>query len=72
MPALPPDLSRPPVLDAICARALAINPDERYATAAELEVDLQPCWSAPPIRTRARSGAWSRMLRGARAPSVRR
>ena len=41
MPALPPDICRPPVLDAICARALAVNPSERYATAAELEVDLQ-------------------------------
>jgi serine/threonine protein kinase len=41
MPALPPDICRPPVLDAICARALAVNPGERYATAAELEVDLQ-------------------------------
>jgi len=41
MPALPPDICRPPVLDAICARALAVNPSERYATAAELEFDLQ-------------------------------
>ena len=41
MPALPPDIGRPPALDAICARALAVNPAERYATAAELEVDLQ-------------------------------
>ncbi len=40
-PALPADFSRPPVLDGICARALATNPDERYATAAELELDLQ-------------------------------
>ena len=32
MPALPPDICRPPVLDAICARALAVNPGERYAT----------------------------------------
>jgi serine/threonine-protein kinase len=41
MPALPADAIRPPVLDAICARALAMNPGERYATAAELEIDLQ-------------------------------
>jgi serine/threonine protein kinase len=41
MPALPPDICRPPVLDAICARALAVDPAERYPTAAELEVDLQ-------------------------------
>src|SRR5262245_5472215 len=41
MPALPADAIRPPVLDAVCARALAMNPGERYATAAELEIDLQ-------------------------------
>jgi len=41
MPELPADLSRPPLLNGICARALAINPDERYATAGELEIDLR-------------------------------
>ena len=41
MPALPPDAIRPRVLDAICARALAMNPGERYETAAQLETDLQ-------------------------------
>jgi serine/threonine-protein kinase len=41
MPALPPDAIRPPVLDVICARALAMNPGDRYQTAAELEHDLQ-------------------------------
>jgi serine/threonine-protein kinase len=40
-PALPPDAIRPPALDAICARALATNPADRYPTAAELEIDLQ-------------------------------
>jgi serine/threonine-protein kinase len=41
MPALPPDENRPPLLDGICARALAISPGDRYRTAAELELDLQ-------------------------------
>ena len=41
VPALPPDAIRPPVLDAICARALAMDPDERYASAADMEIDLQ-------------------------------
>ena len=41
MPDLPPDPTRPPVLTGICARALAINPEERYASAAELEIDLR-------------------------------
>lgn len=41
IPALPPDVIRPPVLDAICGRALAMNPSERYDTAADLENELQ-------------------------------
>jgi serine/threonine protein kinase len=41
MARLPPDDSRPPLLDGICARALAVSPGDRYATAAELELDLQ-------------------------------
>jgi hypothetical protein len=41
MLSLPPDENRPPLLDGICARALAISPGDRYATAAELELDLQ-------------------------------
>jgi len=41
MPDLPVDPNRPPVLSGICARALAVNPDERYATAGELEIDLR-------------------------------
>ena len=31
----------PARLAAICARALACNPNERYATAAEMEAELQ-------------------------------
>jgi len=41
MPELPPDPNRAPVLAGICSRALAMNPDERYATAGELEIDLR-------------------------------
>jgi serine/threonine-protein kinase len=41
MPDLPPDPNRPPVLAGIVARALAVNPAERYASAGELEIDLR-------------------------------
>ena len=41
MPPLPADENRPPLLDGICARALAVSPGDRHATAAELELDLQ-------------------------------
>jgi tRNA A-37 threonylcarbamoyl transferase component Bud32 len=41
VPDLPPDNNRPPVLGGIVARALAVNPDERYPSAAELEIDLR-------------------------------
>jgi hypothetical protein len=41
MPALPADAQLPPGLDAICARALERDPDRRYQTAAELEMDLE-------------------------------
>jgi serine/threonine protein kinase len=41
LPALPPDCNLPIGLDAICARALDPNPDERYQTAADLEMDLE-------------------------------
>jgi serine/threonine-protein kinase len=34
------DPTVPEAIDAMCARALAINPDDRYATAAELEAEL--------------------------------
>ena len=41
MPPLPADAALPPGLDAICARALDTDPDRRYQTAAELEMDLE-------------------------------
>jgi serine/threonine-protein kinase len=41
MPALPPDVNLPAGLDAICARALDPDPDRRYQTAADLEIDLE-------------------------------
>ena len=67
MPELPPDIWRPPVLDAICARALAINPAERYATAAELEVDLRGVLVGAADSHARMLGAWSRMSSRARA-----
>ncbi len=41
VPNLPSQPGRPPMLDRICARALAINPGDRYATAAALQSDLE-------------------------------
>lgn len=38
---LPADGSLPPGLDAICARALDPDPDRRYQTAADFEMDLE-------------------------------
>jgi serine/threonine protein kinase len=41
LPALPSDCNLPAGLDAICARALAPDPDQRCQTAAELAIDLE-------------------------------
>ncbi len=41
LPALPSDAGLPPGLDAICARALDPDPDRRYQTAAEFEMELE-------------------------------
>jgi len=41
IPNLPPQPGRPPVLDRICARALTIDAADRYATAADLQSDLE-------------------------------
>jgi serine/threonine-protein kinase len=41
LPPLPPDAGRPPYLEAICARALDPDPTCRYATAAEMEMDIE-------------------------------
>jgi serine/threonine-protein kinase len=41
MPPLPSERGLPPALDVICARALDPDPDRRYQTAAEMEVDLE-------------------------------
>lgn len=41
LPSLPSDCNLPIGLDAICARALDPNPDERYQAAADLEMDLE-------------------------------
>jgi serine/threonine-protein kinase len=41
MPSLPSDRGLPGGLDAVCARALDPDPDRRYQTAAEMEIDLE-------------------------------
>jgi serine/threonine-protein kinase len=41
LPPLPADANLPPALDAICARALDPDPDRRYQTAADFEMDLE-------------------------------
>jgi eukaryotic-like serine/threonine-protein kinase len=41
LPPLPAECNLPAGLDTICARALAPDPDRRYQTAAELEMDLE-------------------------------
>jgi serine/threonine-protein kinase len=41
MPVLLPDPNIPAGLDAICARAMAPDPDLRYQTAAEMELDIE-------------------------------
>ena len=41
LPALPSDANLPAGLDAICARALEIDPNRRYQTAVEMEMDLE-------------------------------
>jgi eukaryotic-like serine/threonine-protein kinase len=41
MPVLLPDPNIPAGLDAICARALASDPDLRYQSAAEMELDIE-------------------------------
>ena len=41
LPPLPADANLPPALDAICARALDPDPERRYQTAADFEMDLE-------------------------------
>lgn len=43
-PALPKDIEVPDPLRTICARALAIDPNERQQSAAELEAELSSVW----------------------------
>jgi serine/threonine-protein kinase len=53
VPPLPPDADVPPDLAAICARAIAARWDERYATAARLQRDLEDHLSRQPDRVSA-------------------
>jgi serine/threonine protein kinase len=53
LPPLPKDANVPPELAAICARALAPEPADRYATAEELQVDLEAYLATLPERVRA-------------------
>jgi serine/threonine-protein kinase len=41
IPGLPEDFERPPELDQICARALAVDPNDRYPTAGAMRKDLR-------------------------------
>jgi serine/threonine-protein kinase len=50
IPNLPHEPGRPPVLDRICARALTVDPADRYATAADLESDLRGVLAGIPQR----------------------
>lgn len=45
----------PAALDAICRRALAYSPDQRYQTAAELEAELEQLIAEPGLNTCRRS-----------------
>jgi serine/threonine protein kinase len=49
IPALPDDVDIPPVLRTICARAMAPDPADRYATAEELQRDLERYLAGQPI-----------------------
>jgi len=53
VPALPPDVDVPPDLAAICARAIAVDWDQRFATAARLQRELEDHLSRQPDRVSA-------------------
>jgi serine/threonine protein kinase len=50
LPALPPNANVPPDLAAICARAIAPECDQRYATAGRLQRDIEDHLSRQPDR----------------------
>lgn len=70
----PPRLPRgggfPPGLAAVCARALALDPDRRYATASEFQSDLAALSTGSmPAQTRLLGGLVSRVFASSRALS---
>jgi eukaryotic-like serine/threonine-protein kinase len=69
-PRLPRGRGFPPGLAAICARALALNPNERYASAAEFQSDLTAVSTGSmPAQTRLLGGLVTRVFASSRALS---
>ncbi|HEY5282483.1 MAG TPA: protein kinase [Polyangia bacterium] len=69
-PRLPRGQGFPPGLAAICARALALDPSERYGTAAEFESDLATISTGSmPAQTRLLGGLVTRVFASSRALS---
>jgi tetratricopeptide (TPR) repeat protein/tRNA A-37 threonylcarbamoyl transferase component Bud32 len=58
----------PPALDAICRKAMALKPENRYATALDLAADVEHWLADEPVeaypeRWKARAGRWARRHR---------
>jgi len=69
-PRLPRGQGFPPGLASICARALALDPSERYGTAAEFESDLATISTGSmPAQTRLLGGLVTRVFASSRALS---
>jgi serine/threonine-protein kinase len=69
-PRLPRGRGFPPGLAAICARALALDPNERYASASEFESDLATVSTGSmPAQTRLLGGLVTRIFASSRALS---
>jgi serine/threonine protein kinase len=69
-PHLPRGLGFPPGLAAICARALALDPNDRYASASEFESDLAAVSTGSmPAQTRLLGGLVARVFARSRALS---
>jgi hypothetical protein len=64
-PARQVKLDTPPALDAVCRKALALRPEDRYATALELGAEVERWLGDEPVRAwpepwRVRGGRWAR------------